>query len=202
MTEETPLLPPAAAIVRFSVADFDAWLVGFNDHEESRREAGILGHHINRGEEDPNDISVFMALSDLDKARTFAASDDLRVRMHEAGVSSAPQTTWMTPVRQEIIWDRELPSLMLSHSVADFDRWLEGYDAAADLQKANGIVGQAVNRSLEDPAVAIIYHQAESFGALRAFLANDELKAAMHDAGVVSAPEVRFVTGGWAKMYL
>jgi hypothetical protein len=90
---------------------------------------------------------------------------------------------------------------MLSHSVADFDRWLEGYDGAADLQAAKGIVGQAANRSLDDPAVAIVYHQAESFDTLRAFLADDEIKATMQEAGVISAPDVRFVTGGWAKQY-
>jgi len=107
----------------------------------------------------------------------------------------------MTPVREAIVWDRKLPAFMLRHSVADFDRWLEGYDAAADLQRANGIVGQAANRSLDDPAVAIVYHQAESFDTLRAFLANDELKTKMREAGVISAPDVQFVTGGWAKQY-
>jgi hypothetical protein len=85
--------------------------------------------------------------------------------------------------------------------VADFDRWLEGYDRAADIQAAKGIIGQAANRSIDDPTVAIIYHQAESFDALRAFIADDELKSAMKEAGVTSAPEVQFVTGGWSKMY-
>jgi hypothetical protein len=49
--------------------------------------------------------------------------------------------------------------------------------------------------------VAIIYHQAESFDKLRAFLADEELKSKMQEAGVTSAPEVQFVRGGWAKMY-
>jgi hypothetical protein len=87
--------------------------------------AVILGHHINRAEEDPNDVSLYMALSDLEKAKAFAASDDLRERMKESGVVSAPEITYMTPVREAIVWDRELPAFLLSHSVADFDRWLE-----------------------------------------------------------------------------
>jgi hypothetical protein len=49
--------------------------------------------------------------------------------------------------------------------------------------------------------VAIVYHQAESFDTLRAFLANDKLQAKMQEAGVLSAPDVHFVTGGWAKQY-
>jgi len=67
---------------------------------------------------------------------------------------------------------------------------------------AKGIVGQAANRSIDDPAVAIVYHQAESFDTLRAFLADDALAAKMQEAGVTSAPDALFVTGGWAKRYV
>ena len=201
MPDSNQSLPPAAVVVRSRVADFDTWLSAFDSHEDVRRSAGILGHHINRAKDDPNDISLFMALSDLGKAKEFSGSEDLRERMRAAGVVSAPEFTYMTPVRESIVRDRELPAFMLSHSVADFDRWLDGYDDASDLQRANGIVGQAANRSLDDPAVAIVYHQAESFDTLRAFLANDDLKAKMQEAGVTSAPDVHFVTGGWAKQY-
>jgi hypothetical protein len=201
MPERQQPLPPAAVVVRSRVADFDAWLAAFDSHQDVRRAAGILGHHINRAEKDPNDISIYMALSDIEKARAFAASDDLRERMQASGVISAPEFTYMTPVREAIVWDRELPAFILRHSVADFDRWLVGYDGGADLQRAKGIVGQAANRSIDDPALAIVYHQAESFDTLRAFLADDELKAKMREAGVTSAPDVQFVTGGWAKQY-
>jgi hypothetical protein len=30
---------------------------------------------------------------------------------------------------------------MLTHRVADFDAWLEGYDAADDLRKSRGVIG-------------------------------------------------------------
>ncbi len=194
-------LPPAAVLLRFPVADFDKWLVAFNAHEDARAAAGILGHHLNRAEDDPKDLSVYMALSDLDRAKTFAGSDDLRERMQESGVIGVPEVTYLTPVREAMVWDRELPAFLLRHSVADFDRWLEGYDAAGELQRAEGIVGHAANRSIDDPSVAVIYHQAESFDTLRAFLANDQLKAKMQEAGVISAPDLLFVTGGWAKQY-
>lgn len=52
-----------------------------------------------------------------------------------------------------------------------------------------------------DPSLAIVYHQAESFDALRAFLDDDALAAAMKEAGVISEPEVSFHTGGWGKRY-
>ena len=85
--------------------------------------------------------------------------------------------------------------------MADFDAWLEVYDSVGDLQKAGGIIGQAANRALDDPQRVIVYHQAESFDSLRAFLADPELQAAMDKGGVLGPPTVTFHTGGWAKFY-
>ena len=47
-----------------------------------------------------------------------------------------------------------------------------------------------------------VYHQAESFDTLRAFMADPELQAAMKAAGVTSEPEVSFHIGGWGKRYV
>ena len=85
--------------------------------------------------------------------------------------------------------------------MADFDTWLAAYNDVDELRLSRGIVGHAANRSLDDPSVAMVYHQAETFDALRAFLADPELGAAMKAAGVVSEPEVAFQNGGSAKFY-
>lgn len=201
MPEEARSGPPAAIVVRHRVADFDRWKVAFDEHEDARVAAGILGHHLNRAEEDPNLVTIYLAVADVDGARSFAESDDLRNVMEQAGVVGEPELMWMTPVREAIDWDRELPAFIVSHRVADFDSWLAGYDAADDLREEHGIVGHAVNRAFDDPSVAIVYHQAESFDALRAFLESDELRAAMEETGVVSEPEVSFHTGGSGKRY-
>lgn len=201
MTDAGPALPPAALMVRHPVADFDSWKKGFDDHEGARKEAGILGHHLNRSRDDPNDVSIYMAVSDITRARAFADSAELAQAMQDVGVTGPPEITWMTPLRESVQWEGEHPAFLISHAVEDFDRWLDGYDGAADLQRARGIIGHAANRSLDDPSVAIVYHQADSFETLEAFLANADLQAAMAEAGVAGPPEVSFHTGGWAKLY-
>ena len=201
MSDPAQSLPPAALLVRHQVADFDTWKRGFDDHEQMRRDAGIVAHHLNRAEDDPNLVTVFLAVEDVEQARAFAASDELKAIMQEVGVTSVPEMTWMTPQREAVVWDRELPAFLITHQVADFDRWLEGYDAADELRQSKGIVGHAANRSQDDPSLAIVYHQAESFDALRTFLDDDALAAAMKAAGVTSEPEVSFQTGGSGKRY-
>ena len=200
MTESTQL-PPAALLIRYEVADFDAWKAVFDANEQGRIDNGFVGHHINRAEHDPNALSIYLAVGDVAAARAYAGSDELKSLMAEAGVSSPPELMWVTPLREAAVWDRQLPAMIVSHRVENVDAWLDGYDAAADLQKAGGIIGHAANQSSDDPAVIVVYHQAESFDTLRTFLRSDELKAAMKEAGVTSEPEVTFHTGGFGKLY-
>ena len=194
-------LPPGAVIIRSTVADFDTWLRVFDENQDLRRDSGVAGHHVNRSVDNPNELSVYLAVSDLYVAHAFAESNELRERMAEAGVLGPPEMTWMTPLREEVVWDRELPAFILSHEVADLDAWLEGYDGADDVRTSNGIIGHAANQSVDNPSVTVVYHQAESMETLHAFLANPVLKEVMEAAGVTSEPEVSFHTGGWGKFY-
>ena len=196
MAEQT-----ATLLVHHRVADFDTWKAGFDDHEDVRRAHGFLAHRLNVGADDPNDVRVYLAISDLEKAREFAASDELREIMQEVGVISPPHFTWATPARFDIVWEGVHPAFILRHRVRDFDRWLLGYDDADEFRREMGIIGHAANRSIDDPHLAIVYHQAETFDDLHAFLDEPELKEIMAAAGVISDPEVVFVRGGWAKRY-
>jgi|GEM_PF-3005769 len=55
--------------------------------------------------------------------------------MDKAGVTSEPEVSWVEPHRMEVVLDRSLPGMMVTHAVADFDTWLAAYDAAAPMQK-------------------------------------------------------------------
>jgi hypothetical protein len=200
MTEPAQL-PPAALIISYQVADFDAWKAVFDDNKEGRIDNGFIGQHINRAEEDPNALAVYLAVGDTDAARAYAASDELRSLMAQAGVSSPPERMWVTPLRESVVWDRELPAMQVSHRVEDVDAWLDGYDANDELRRAAGIIGHAANQSNDDPSVVVVYHQAETFDTLRSFLRSDELRTVMKEAGVTSEPEVTFHTGGLGELY-
>lgn len=194
-------LPQAAVIMTHDVADWDTWKAVFDSHEGARKAAGMLGHHINRHADNPNRISVYMAVSDVARAQAFSQSPDLHATMSKAGLTSAPTATWVKPLDQNLVWDRELPAMMISHTVASLDTWFAGYTGAATLRAQGGIVGEAANQVLDDTGTVLVYHQAESQDALHAFIANPALKDVMQKAGVTSAPQVAFVTGGWSKRY-
>lgn len=195
-------LPPVALLLSAKLADFDKWYDVFNAHEGLRREHGIVGHHVNRDRDDPNLLYLYFAVADVEGARRFLASDEIKQVMKEAGVLTPPQVTWLKPQSESIIWDRELPAMIVQHSVADYERFREHYDRAEAFRKTSGILGHATNQLLDDPRTIVVYHQAESFESLESFIANPDLKGIMDAAGVTSAPKVTFATGGWSKRYV
>lgn len=200
MAESQPL-PLAGAQVNHPVADFDKWLKAFEADEPRRREAGILGHHINRAEDDPNQLMIYLALSDLDRARAFASDPALQAAMETAGVTAPPTIDWVRPIHVNVAWEGTHPAMFVTHSVADLDAWLTAYRAFDEERRSLGVIGDAANVSLDDDTFVTVLHQAESFDTLRALLTNPALLDAMEDAGVTSEPQVSFATGGWAGSY-
>jgi len=194
---------PEAVIVSYKVDDFEQWKTVFEAGEAGRAASGFLGHHVNRAEGDPNSLSIYFAIGDADAATAYSTSDDVKALMQDATVNSAPEMSWAIPVSEDIVWDRDLPAVIISHAVADFDAWLEGYksEEADAMREAAGVVGHAVNRSMDNPNVAVVYHQAESFDILHALTGSDELRLVMKEAGVTSEPEFSYHTGTMGKFY-
>lgn len=85
----------AGLIVRHKVADFAAWKRGFDAHAGARADAGIVGHAINRSDDDPNVVVVYLQARSLDQLRAFASSASLKEAMQRAGVSSPPELSFV-----------------------------------------------------------------------------------------------------------
>ena len=76
--------------IHVKVTDYTAWRKGYDAHEQDRRSAGITNGRVFRRVEDPNDVLVVQDVTDVAKARTFVASDDLKTAMHKSGVVGSP----------------------------------------------------------------------------------------------------------------
>lgn len=189
-------LPAAAVVVTHDVEDYTTWKQVFDRHAAARRSAGIVAAHINQYAENPNRLSVYMAGSDRSKLEAFLGSTELIATMRDAGVTGPPHIVDITPVEDRTRKDRPLAGLIIRHEVRDYAAWKQAFDGHADARARAGVIGHAVNRSTRNPNVVVIYLQAESLAALRAFAATPDLKQVMQAAGVVGAPDLSFVNGG------
>ena len=87
-----------------------------------------------------------------------------------------------------------MATLFVRHTVADYDTWRRTFDGFASTQEALGVTDKAVYRSADDANDITVLHDFATLEAAKAFAGSPELKAAMHDAGVTSAPTVWFTT--------
>jgi hypothetical protein len=82
-------------LVRQEVKDYSVWKRGYDAHRPKRVEAGLAEKSILQGTDDPHEIVVLFEADDLDRAREFAKSADLRQTMTKAGVSGQPDITYL-----------------------------------------------------------------------------------------------------------
>ena len=83
---------------------------------------------------------------------------------------------------------------VVTHEVADYAAWKLAFDGHADARRRAGILGTHINRSADNPNLVSVYLAAGDFGALRAFIGNEDLKAAMARAGIKAPPTVVLIT--------
>jgi hypothetical protein len=77
-------------LVRHKVADFSKWKPAYDAHSSARQKAGLKEEHLLCNVDEPNEVILLFEAKDLQTAREFCASADLRERMQNAGVVDKP----------------------------------------------------------------------------------------------------------------
>jgi quinol monooxygenase YgiN len=86
-------------IIRHKVADYSRWKEAFDAHLQVRKEAGETGYRVLLSVDDPREITLFLDWDGLDRARGFAASEDLKRAMQQAGVVGEPDVRFLEDAR-------------------------------------------------------------------------------------------------------
>ena len=82
-------------LVRHKVADFAKWKPVYDAHLSAQQKAGLKEEHLFRNADDPNKVLLLFSMEDLDKAKAFTASNDLRQAMEKSGVSDKPDVYFL-----------------------------------------------------------------------------------------------------------
>jgi hypothetical protein len=76
--------------IHHKVKNYAAWRTGYDEHETSRRSAGITNGRVFQSPNDPNDVVILQDVADVSKARTWLASDEIKAVMAKSGVVGSP----------------------------------------------------------------------------------------------------------------
>jgi hypothetical protein len=191
-----------AFFTRFRVSDFDLWKTSFEGSRARRQAVGILGHHIQRGADDPNQVAIYLPAAAAGPVEAMFANPEFQAMLKKNGVEGQPATTVLQPIENEVVADRAVAGAVITADVEEYAAWKKGYDAGAPLRKSHGVIGHAVNRVVGRPSTVVVYHQGESVQAMRDFMGSAEIKAAMKGSGVRGVPEIALLQGvGAMAMY-
>ena len=87
-------------LVRAKFEEFAKWKPIFDEHGAARKASGSKGGYLFRNANDPNELIVLFEWDNLEKARQFAQSDDLRERMQQAGLMDRPDVYFLEEVER------------------------------------------------------------------------------------------------------
>ena len=87
-------------LVRHKVTDYGKWKPVFDEHGTVRKASGFKGHHLFNNADDPNEHVILFEVEDLEKARQFCQSEDLRQAMQRAGVSDQPDMYFLDEIER------------------------------------------------------------------------------------------------------
>ena len=90
----------AYLLVRHKVEDYERWKPGFDEHGATRTETGFKGGRLFRNADDPNETVILLEWDELDNARQFAQSEDLRETMQRLGVAEQPDIFFLEEVEK------------------------------------------------------------------------------------------------------
>ena len=85
-----------------------------------------------------------------------------------------------------------MTTMFVRHTVTDYKAWRKGYDEFAPVRKAHSVQAAAVYQAADNPNDVTVTHEFPTLAGAQAFASSDELKKAMHGAGVVGAPTIWF----------
>lgn len=85
-------------------------------------------------------------------------------------------------------------NLSIHHKVKDYATWRKGYDEHEKSRLSAGLTNGRVFRAADDQNDVVVVLDAADIEKARAWLGADELKTAMHKAGVIGSPSIRFAS--------
>ncbi len=82
-------------LVRHKVKDFDVWKKLFDADAGNRQASGSKGAVVLRALDDPNMVYILFEMEDMDRAKAFFQSDQLKKTMENAGVVGEPHVHYL-----------------------------------------------------------------------------------------------------------
>ena len=180
--------PENMMVVTHKVADFDKWLASYEAHDSMKLANGIHNYVIGRSIKDPNMILVATKVDDLEKAKAFGKSADLKQAMQKGGVTK-PVISLITMTYQDTgNVSTDLRS-RTTFTVKDWDKWQRTFDSTRQVRLENGLIDRAYGHDAGDNKKVTIVVAVTDTAKANAFWKSQQLKQLRTGSGAIGEPE-------------
>ncbi len=184
--------PENVFIIQHKVANFSKWKPVFDLNDSVQRTFGLINYVLGRGIKDSNWVVIFLKMADVDKAKAFADSKELKDKMKKAGVLGIPSFTYLEVVMNDNSTIEQTNRLMMMHRVKDWNIWKKEFDDHQSIRMAAGLIDRGVGYSIGDNHMVTIVQAVTDMKKANDFLASPDLKEKMAKAGVEGTPTSLF----------
>ena len=208
-TKMTPMTaPPTAAAtapadsgmdiieINHKVKNYAVWKKAFDLDSNARKASGLEFITIGREMTDPNNVQVVLHVTDMQKAKAFAADPRLKQVMDKNGVISKPEVDYyhllrFNPDSKEKSW------VIVTHHVKDFNAWEKVFDSEGAATRAKaGMVDVVLARNLADSNTVQLVFDITDMNKAKSDIASPGKKKLMTDAGVEGSPKIIYYKQG------
>ncbi len=183
--------PQTMMVVRHKVADFAKWKLSFDEprHDSLRSSGGMHSFMVGRGMTDSNMVIVAVKADDLEKAKAFGESAELKKAMQKGGVISKPNASMITFTYMDTAQISSDMRSMVMFNVKDWSNWEKEFNNGAQERIDNGIVTRAYGHDAEaDNKIIVVTAIMDSAKAV-AYWKSDMLKNRRIKGGVIGDTE-------------
>jgi hypothetical protein len=90
MNDTTAIQQTVRLMIKAKIKDWGVWKKAFDDHKQARMDAGLTDRVVGHTVGDDHRVTLVFAVADVDKAKAFIKSKDLKDKMNKSGVEGPP----------------------------------------------------------------------------------------------------------------
>ncbi|HTE30315.1 MAG TPA: hypothetical protein VK666_08070, partial [Chryseolinea sp.] len=177
-----PVAPPAAAgpsrivVIMQKVANYGKWKAAYDGHDTARLASGLHNYVVARGITDTNTVMVALRIDDVEKAKAFGASKNLKDVMKSAGVIGAPTIDYFENVVEDNSTISQTQRVRVKVKVKDWDAWKKNFDSHKQARIDAGLIDRVIGHSIDDDHQVSVVFAITDMEKAKAFMNSKDLK--------------------------
>lgn len=176
-------------LIRQKVRNFATWKPSYDARDSIRQASGLHNYVLGRGVEDTSAVLIALRADDIEKAKAYSRSPELRRAMQKGGVIGTPSFHFLTTTYRNTATDNSTLRSLAWFTVKDWATWRSSFESGRSEREANGLTDRAYGHDVDNDRKVLVSYAVNDSAKARAYWKSDGLKQRMTAAGITGTPQ-------------